>query len=109
MAWSIDFCRKRMPKFLYEIQVFRVGDAFIVALPGEPFVEGQLAIKTQSPLPCVQVVHMCSHYVGYLPTVEGALRGGHEANGHCTYWAKLAPEALDLVVRNVKEMMRELA
>lgn len=106
---SIDFCRKRMPKFLYEVQVFRVGDAFIVALPGEPFVEGQLAIKTQSPLPYVQVAHMCSHYVGYLPTLEGALRGGHEANGHCTYWAKLAPESLDLVVRNVKEMMRELA
>ena len=106
---SIDHCRKRMPEFLYEVQVFRVGDAFIVGLPGEPFVEGQLAIKMQAPLPHVQVVHMSSHYAGYLPTREGALRGGHEAHGLCTYWAKLAPEALDMVVKNVREMMKEMA
>lgn len=105
---SIEYCRRRMPEFLYEVQVFRIGDAFIVGLPGEPFIEGQLAIKTQSPLPFVQVAHMCSHYTGYLPTREGALRGGHEANAICTYWAKLAPAALDIVVKNVKEMMNEL-
>lgn len=105
---SIEYCRRRMPEFLYEIQVFRVGDAFIVGLSGEPFIEGQLAIKTLSPLPFVQVAHMCSHYTGYLPTREGALRGGHEANAHCTCWAKLAPAALDIVVKNVKEMMKEL-
>ena len=106
---SIEHCRRRMPEFIYEIQVFRIGDAFIVGLPGEPFIEGQLEIKTQSPLPFVQVTHMCSHYVGYLPTREAAMRGGHEAKPACSYWAKLAPEALELVVANVKEMMRELA
>ncbi|MDD5677235.1 MAG: hypothetical protein PHW60_04485 [Kiritimatiellae bacterium] len=105
---SIEYCRRRMPEFLYEIQVFRVGDAFIVGLSGEPFIEGQLAIKTLAPLPFIQVAHMCSHYTGYLPTGKGIRRGGHEANAYCTYWAKLAPEALDIVVRNVKEMMKEL-
>lgn len=106
---SIDYCRKRMPEFLYEVQVFRIGNAFIVGLPGEPFIEGQLAIKTKPPLPYVQVAHMCSHYTGYLPTLEGARRGGHEANPLCPYWAKLAPDSLDRVVANVREMMRELA
>jgi hypothetical protein len=105
---SIEYCRRRMPEFLYEAQVLRVGDAFVVGLSGEPFIEGQLAIKTQAPLPYVQIAHMCSHYTGYLPTKSAALRGGHEANAHCTYWAKLAPEALDIVVQNVKEMMKEL-
>ena len=105
---SIEYCRRRMPEFLYEAQVFRVGDAFIVGLSGEPFIEGQLAIKTQSPLPFVQVAHMCSHYTGYVPTREGALRGGHEANINYTSWAKLAPAALDIIVKNVKEMMKEL-
>jgi hypothetical protein len=94
-----------MPEFLYEVQVFRVGEAFIVGLSGEPFVEGQLAIKTQSPLPHVQVAHMCSHYTGYLPTFEGALHGGHEAHSQYPNWAKLAPDSLDRVVQNVKEMM----
>lgn len=106
---SIEYCRRRMPRFLYEIQVFRVGNAFLVGLPGEPFVEGQLAIKTGAPLPHVQVAHMCSHYTGYLPTRAGALRGGHEAHPRCTYWSKLAPEALDRVVATVRAMMAELA
>jgi hypothetical protein len=105
---SIDYCRKRMPEFLYEVQVLRVGDAFLVGLSGEPFVEGQLAIKTQSPLPYVQVAHMCSHYTGYLSTLEGARHGGHEANDLYTNWAKLAPDSLDRVVQNVKEMMADL-
>ena len=37
------------PTLDYEIQVFRVGNAAFVSLPGEPFVEGQLAIKIASP------------------------------------------------------------
>ena len=105
---SIEYCRKRWPRFPYEIQVFRIGDAAIVGLPGEPFVEGQLAIKVQSPAACVQVAHMSTQYVGYMPTREACARGGHEANDSCTYWAKLAPDSLDVVVDNVKAMIKEL-
>lgn len=105
---SIELCRKRWPKFPYEIQVFRIGDAAIVGLAGEPFVEGQLEIKMKSPAPIVCVAHMCNQYVGYVPTRDAALRGGHEANEICTYWAKLAPDSLDKIVNNAKEMIQEL-
>ena len=51
---------------------------------------------------------MTSHYVGYLPTREAAVKGGHEANFHYTYWAKLAPDSLDTVVDNAVACIREM-
>ena len=50
---SVELCRAREPEYSYEVQVFRVGDLAIVGLPGEPFVEGQLEIKTSSAAPYV--------------------------------------------------------
>ena len=105
---SIDYCRKRMPEFQYEIQVFRIGDVALVGLPGEPFVEGQLQIKVGSPAGYTFVAHMISHYVGYLPTSDAYARGGHEANDSYTYWAKLAPGSLETVVEEATKMTEEL-
>jgi len=105
---SIEYCRRRMPEFLYEIQVMRIGDLALVGLPGEPFVEGQLALKIQSPAKHTFVAHCSSHYVGYLATREAYPRGGHEANPDCTYWAKLAPGSLETVVENAVALLREV-
>jgi hypothetical protein len=105
---SVELCREREPEFLYEIQVFRVGDLAIVGLPGEPFVEGQLEIKTNSPAPYVFAAHLTTHYVGYLPTREAYARGGHEANADVTYWAKLAPGSLETVVESARALLRDL-
>jgi hypothetical protein len=106
---SIDYLRRRCcDGFPYEIQAFRIGDLAVVGLPGEPFVEGQLAIKLGSPAPFTFVAHMTSHYVGYIPTAAACARGGHEANRDCTYWAKLAPEALDIVVANAVSLVKEM-
>jgi neutral ceramidase len=105
---STEYCRRRWPRFPYEIQAFRIGDAAVVGLPGEPFVEGQLEIKTASPAPFVCVAHMCTQYVGYLPTREAAARGGHEAWDKHTYWAKLAPDSLERIVGNARAMVGEL-
>jgi len=105
---SIEYCRKRWPEFPYEIQVFRIGDVAIVALPGEPFVEGQFEIKVNSPAALVQVVHMCTHYAGYIPTRAATGRGGHEAMDLCPNWAKLAPDSLERIVETARQMVGEL-
>ncbi|HRS94565.1 MAG TPA: hypothetical protein P5179_04760 [Candidatus Latescibacteria bacterium] len=105
---SVEILKQRETHMRYEMQVFRVGDLAIVGLPGEPFVEGQLAIKTSSPVPFTFPTHMVSHYVGYLPTREAYARGGHEANNEVTYWAKLALGCLETVaeraVVNIKTL-----
>ena len=106
---SIEYCQKRWPDgFPYEVQVLRIGDTAFVGLPGEPFVEGQLAIKIGSPAKFTYVAHMTSHYVGYIPTKDACRRGGHEANPECTYWAKLAPGALNIIVDTAIDLLKEI-
>jgi len=90
----------------YEIQIFRIGDVALVGLPGEPFAEGGLRIKLDSPTPHTYIVHDVNQYVGYLPTKRAFPRGGHE----CTTgnWSRLVPEALDTVVEKSVEMLHGL-
>ena len=105
---SVELCRRRDDEFPYEIQAFRIGDLCVIGLPGEPFVEGQLALKTNSAAPYLFPAHLTSHYVGYLPTREAYPRGGHEANEDVTYWAKLAPGCLETVVERARTMVQAL-
>ena len=104
-AWlvSIELMRRRSPEMPYEVQAFRVGKTAFVALPGEPFVEGQLAIKVGSPTYPTYVAHCATQYVGYLPPREALLRGGHEV-----FFCKVAPGSLEIVVDEAKAMLREL-
>jgi hypothetical protein len=103
---SVHLQRQREGTLDYGIQALRLGPAAIVGLPGEPFVEGQLAIKLGSPIYPTYVAHAATQYVGYIPTAAALQRGGHEVNTR--YWAKLVPEALDLVVGGALEALRGL-
>jgi hypothetical protein len=86
--------------------VVRIGDFAVVALPGEPFVEGQLEIKQRSPFSRTFVAHMSNRYVGYIPTPEAIERGGYEVGP----WgaSKLAPEALQTIVDRSVAMLEGL-
>jgi hypothetical protein len=103
---SVELTRRRDPNLLYEIQVLRVGDTAFVGLPGEPFVEGQLAIKINSPAYYTFVAHATTEYIGYIPTRDAHQRGGHEVD--FSYWAKLSPEALECVVENAVDLLKEV-
>ena len=105
-VYSVHLARQRDRELDYEIQVFRVGDAAFVALPGEPFVEGGLQIKLASPTYPTYIVHNTSQYVGYIPTKDAFRRGGHEVR--TSYWAKLVPEALDMIVNKATDLLAEL-
>ena len=96
--------QQRVPEFDYEFEVLRIGDIALVAVPGEPFVEGQLAIKLRSPTYPTYVVHHCHSYVGYVPTKEAFARGGYETRTGSG--SKLIPEALDMIVDKCLEPAR---
>jgi hypothetical protein len=98
MMMSVHLERKRNPNFDYEIQVFRVGDIALVGLPGEPFVEGQLAIKIGSPAYPTYVAHGTTDYAGYIAPRESYPRGGHEIRENPAKWTRLAPGALEAIV-----------
>ncbi|MDP6110639.1 MAG: hypothetical protein QGG53_02135 [Planctomycetota bacterium] len=92
--------------FEYEIQAFRIGEIALLALTGEPFVEGQLRIKLGSPSPYTFVAHMSNGYVGYIPTSEAIQRGGYETD--TSHWSKLAAQALDMIVEESVAVLGEL-
>lgn len=103
---SVELIKKREQTLKYEIQVLRIGSVAIVGLPGEPFVEGQLAIKLASKARLTYVVHCCSQYVGYIPTIDAFARGGHEAD--TTYWAKMVPGSLEAISECATNMIAEM-
>ncbi|MCH8296266.1 hypothetical protein IH992_34740 [Candidatus Poribacteria bacterium] len=66
-------------KMAAPVQVLRLGEAAIVALPGEVFVETGLNIKSQSSMNPLFVVSLANGYIGYICT-DIALKehGGYE-------------------------------
>jgi hypothetical protein len=104
---DIERLKQRSPHYEYEIQAFRIGDLALVALTGEPFVEGQLRIKLDSPFTNTFVAHMSNGYIGYIPTPEALARGGYETR--LGWGSKLAPEALDTVVKETADVLQDLA
>ncbi len=62
-----------------ELQVLRVGDAAIVALPGEFFAEIGIAIKERSSASKTFVVGLANDFIGYVPTDKAlSEEGGYE-------------------------------
>jgi neutral ceramidase len=51
-----------------------------VGMPGEPFVEFQTQLRSQSPLPDSFLVGYTNGYFAYFPTIAAAVRGGYGAD-----------------------------
>ena len=61
------------------VQVLRLGEAAIVALPGEVFVETGLNIKSKSDAKPLFLVSLANGYIGYICTDEALTQqGGYE-------------------------------
>ncbi|MGH9668450.1 MAG: hypothetical protein ACRD9L_28850 [Bryobacteraceae bacterium] len=55
-------------------------DLVFVGFPGEPFVEFQMQLRTQSPIRNSFLLGYTNGYFAYLPTIAAAVRGGYGAN-----------------------------
>ena len=67
------------------VQAIRLGDAAILALPGEIFVETGLRIKAQTSASPLMMVSLANGYIGYVCTDEALTQeGGYET------WAALS-------------------
>lgn len=89
-----------------EVQVMRVGDLALVALPGEPFVELGLEIKRRSPAPYTFVVGYANDWVGYLPTQAAWEQGGYEVS--LGPWTPIGAEGAPLLVEGAIAMLQQL-
>lgn len=87
------------------IQVVRIGDLAICALPFEVFAEIGLELKDKSPAADTFVVSLANGGYGYLPTPEQHQFGGYET------WLttnKVQKDASVILVDNLLEMLAEL-
>lgn len=110
---DLDEYLKRNHEFDYEIQVFRAGDLAVVALGGEPFVEGQLRIKMESPAKRTYIAHMANGYVGYIPTRKAFERPGYKTwignyETRTSNGSKLVPEALDMIADETIRLLKDV-
>lgn len=111
IAWDWVFAMRTLdiihqievnPDYEFEIQVFRVGDTITVGWPGEPFVEGQLEVKLNSPAKYTIVGHECNDECGYLPTLKAIERGGYET------WGKLPPGTLENITGQTIKIVKDI-
>jgi neutral ceramidase len=87
------------------LQVVRVGDLAVCAIPFETLVEIGLELKEKSPFSETMVIGIANGYNGYLPTPEQHRLGGYET------WLgtnKVQEDASVLIVENLLAMMKEL-
>jgi hypothetical protein len=87
------------------LQVLRIGDVGIAAIPFETFVEIGLELKAKSPLPQSFVISFGNGSYGYLPTVRHFELGGYET------WLgtnNVEPQAAPKIVQALLRLFRTL-
>lgn len=65
-------------RWKFPLQVFRIGDMGIAAMPFEVFCETGLELKCRSPFKSSFTVELANGCYGYLPTPEQRAVGGYE-------------------------------
>lgn len=89
-----------------EVQVIRIGDIALVALPGEPFVEFGLEIKQRSKAQQTFVIGYANDWLGYFATPQAWQQGGYEiAPGP---WTRVGPSGGSLLVEKALELIEQL-
>ncbi len=81
----------------------RLGDAMVVALGCEPFVEYALFGRDISPAKATLVLGYSDGGIGYLPTADAYPEGGYEVSS-----ARVAPESEQIAKEAIRDIFGEL-
>jgi len=94
------------------ITVLIGDDIAISGWPGEPFVNFQIALADQSPLPNTMLVGYCFSaggvWAGYFPTIQAAIEGGYGAGYNTTVAVGAGEQLLRLSLRRIHEIRGNL-
>ena len=89
-----------------EVQVLKIGELSISALPSEIFVEFGLDIKSRSPFKYNMVNSLANGIFGYIPVREAFKQGGYEIRLCAT--SRLEEEAGYKMVDNAVELLKKI-
>ena len=74
----LAFHEKKPLSYRVPLQALQIGDVFLCAIPGEPFVEIGLTLKESVRPKTLLPVSLAGGYFGYIPLEESFNRGGYE-------------------------------
>jgi hypothetical protein len=87
-----------------EIQVLRIGDVYIVGLPGEVLVEIGLEIKVRAGIDNLFVVSLANDAVGYVCPRAAYKEGGYEPGSG----TNLAPGAAEIITEHALKLIEQI-
>ena len=89
------------------IQTLAIGDAILVGVPAEYFVEYGLEIKAESSFNHTFIVGLANGYIGYIPTLESFQEGGYEVESCAN--SRFIPQAGEMIKNIALKLIAQLA
>jgi len=116
LEWTQDMLKeakegKKSRAQSFEIQAMQLGDAAIVSLTGEVFIELALEIEERSPYEQTIVLGYTNGCIGYVPDEESYPDGGYEVSGAYRYYGTLMikPESDRMIRDAAVEILEEMS
>lgn len=91
---------------LAELQVFRIGELAIIAIPGELFVSLGLQIKCESPAQHTLISETTNGWIGYIVSPGSYQEGGYEVQPGP--WSMTDERGSEIVVKTALDLVRRL-
>ncbi len=108
-SWSLDKLKAMHAQSDHEnaeLQVFKIGDTVLGAIPAEYFAQDGLRIKEQSPFRNTFVVTLANGWLGYIPNRESFARiGGHESTWCIS--SKMESAAGDILAGEILKLIQD--
>ena len=98
-----DYVRRYKTHKKIDIECLTLGNARVLFMPGELFVEYQLAAKAMRPDLFVAMAAYGDYGPGYIPTAAAFKRGGYEAGV-----SKLLPESENILMAAMRKLLKEI-
>ena len=93
------------------VQALRIGDAALVGVAGEAFVEIGLAVKERSTIPHTIFLGYTNGCLGYIPTSAAYGPGGYEVQrAHAVYRLPqtIAPDSADRIISTGQKLLARI-
>ena len=87
-----------------EIQALKLGDIYILGLPGEILIEVGLEIKSKAALENLFIVTISNDSIGYVCHSRAYDEGGYEP----VSWTNLAKGAGEILVKEALDLLKQL-
>lgn len=98
-----DYVRRYKTHKKIDIECLTLGNTHVLFMPGELFVEYQLAAKAMRPDLFVAMAAYGDYGPGYIPTAAAFKRGGYEAGV-----SKLLPETENILMTAMRKLLKEI-